>query len=324
MVARKVVFAGVAATTTTAVMAGIPTVTIGKDVRGKDVVMPLVGAGTWQFNDTVAYSSLCKAFEAGYTYIDTANGYGNQKGVGKAIKDCWKGTREELFVMTKIPGGLDKSETLAAHAENMEQLGLDYVDHVMTHYPADWDASPSRATPQRRQEEWLALESIYKTGAARSIGISHYCTNHIDDVLEFATVRPSINQVEYHVGAGDVNSVMEKCEKEGIFFQSYSPLCGPCTYEPEDSLINGKIVSAVAAKHNVSGAQVSLRWIVQQSLSGKKIAGVIPKSDSAKHLASNIDLFNFELSEDEMQTLSAVAVPAGFPGDCDVTLSVSV
>ena len=109
--------------------------------------MRLVGAGSWQFNDIVVYSSLCKAFEVGYTCLDTANGYGNQKGVGKAIKDCWKGTRVELFVMTKILGGLKKSETLAAHAENMEQLGLDYVDHLMTHYPADWDASPWRATP---------------------------------------------------------------------------------------------------------------------------------------------------------------------------------
>jgi len=300
----------------------VPAVTIGQDVNGVDVVMPLVGAGTWQYNDTIAYESVCKSFAAGYTFVDTANGYRNQRGVGKAIKDCWKGAREELFVMTKIPGGLDAAETLAAHKENMEQLGLDYVDHLMTHFPADWSASPDRATPQRRQEEWKALESVYKSGEARSIGISHYCSNHIDDVLEVATVKPSVNQVEYHVGAGDVDNVIDKCVQEGIFFMSYSPLCGPCDYEPEDSLINGDLVSRVAAKYNVSGSQVSLRWIVQQALAGEYVGGVIPKSNNAAHIAANIDLFGFELSEEDMRALSGAEKPAGEPGDCDVTVSV--
>jgi len=298
----------------------IPSVTIGLDVHGKDVVMPVVGAGTWQYNDTKAYDSVCKAFAAGYTMVDTANVYGNQKGVGQALKDCWKGKREELFLMTKIPGGLTTNETLAAHKQNMELLGLDYVDHLMTHYPADWAASSDRATPQRRQEEWKALESIYKSGAARSIGVSHYCERHIDDILEVATVRPSVNQVEYHVGSGDVDKVISKCEKENIYFMSFSPLCGPCQYQPEDSLINGKLVSGIGANHNVTGAQVSLRFIVQQALSGKHIGGVIPKSDNPKHLASNIDLFGFKLTEEEMQQLSAATRPAGFAGDCDVTL----
>jgi len=300
----------------------VPTITLGQDVHGKDVNKPLVGLGTWQYNDTVAYDAVCKAFDAGYTFVDTANGYGNQRGVGKAIRDCWKGTREELFIMTKIPGGLDTKETLAAHKENMEQLGLDYVDHLMTHYPADWSASKDRATPERRQEEWLALESIYKTGEARSLGVSHYCSNHIDDVLKVATVRPSINQVEYHVGSGDVDQVIGKCEEEKIYFMSYSALCGPCDYEPEDSLINGKLVSEIAGRYNVSGAQVSLRYIVQQALAGKYIAGVIPKSDNPKHIASNFDLFGFELSEADMQLLAGATKPAGLPGDCDVTVSV--
>ena len=88
-----------------------------------------MGAGSWQYNDTVAYESYCKAFAAGYTFVDTANGYGNEKGVGRAIKDCWKGAREDLFVMTKIPGGLNTSETLAARAQARTParvpLGLD-------------------------------------------------------------------------------------------------------------------------------------------------------------------------------------------------------
>ena len=115
----------------------VPTVTLGQDVDGKDVIMPLVGAGTWQYNDTVAYDSVCKAFDAGYIFVDTAWGYGNEKGVGQAIQDCWLGkgkAREDLFVMTKIPGGLDTEGVQQAHADNMEWLQLDYVDHLMTHF----------------------------------------------------------------------------------------------------------------------------------------------------------------------------------------------
>lgn len=301
------------------VAASVPRQHLGWDVENKDVWLPLVGLGTWQYNDTIAYEALCKAFAAGYTYVDTANGYGNQKGVGQAIRDCWTKSRDELFVMTKIPGGLDTSETLAAHAENLQQLGLDYVDHLMVHYPGDWSDTPERSNPARRQEEWLALESIYKKGEARSLGISHYCSQHIDDVLEVATVRPSVNQVEYHIGSGDLDDVIQKCATERIYFMSYSSLCGPCSYEPKDSLIDGDMVSSIGAAHNVSGAQVSLRWIVQQSLTREYIGPVIPKSNNADHIASNFDLFSFELTADEMSTLTLATVPAGYLGDCDVS-----
>ena len=101
-----------------------------------------------------------------------------------------------------------------------------------------------------RQEEWLALESIYKTGAVRSIGVSHYCSQHIDDILEVATVMPTVNQVEYHVGSGDVDHVMEKCRENKIWFMSFSPLCGPCHYKPADSLIDGDLVTSIAEKYN--------------------------------------------------------------------------
>lgn len=298
----------------------IPTISIGTDVYGNSVDMPLVGAGTWQYNETIAYESLCKAFhEADYTFVDTAFGYGNQRGVGKAIRDCYKGKREDLFVMTKIPGGLHVSETLALHQENLKQLQLDYVDHLMVHFPSDWSETPTRATPDTRREEWLALENIYYRGEARSIGLSHYCPQHIDDILEVASVRPSINQVEYHVGSGDVDGVIKKCRQHNITFMSFSPLCGPCQASPEDSLINGKLVSSIAKKHNVTGSQVSLRFIVQQALQeGSYIGGVIPKSNNQEHIRSNRDLFGFKLDHEDMQRLFAAQKPAGEPGDCSV------
>jgi diketogulonate reductase-like aldo/keto reductase len=297
--------------------AAVPTISLGTDIHGVDVLQPMVGAGTWQYNDTVSYQSVCAAFEAGYTFVDTANGYGNQKGVGAAIKDCWKGKREDLFVMTKIPGGLDHEETLAAHRENMDQLGLTYVDHLMTHFPADWGVTPERSTPERRQAEWKALEKIYNSGEARSIGVSHYCSNHIDDVLAVATVRPSVNQVEYHVGSQDIDHVIEKCKQEGIHFMSFSTLCGPCDItDPKYSLITGDLVTSIGAKYGKSGPQVSLKYSVQQGFA------VIPKSANPSHLASNIDLFDFELSDEDMAALSSATQPVASGGDCDVTAAL--
>jgi diketogulonate reductase-like aldo/keto reductase len=298
-----------------AAAAAIPSITIGNDVHGNPVQLPLIGAGTWQYNDTVAYSSVCMALQqkggGGYTFVDTAFGYGNQKGVGLAIRDCWEGKREDLFVMTKIPGGLSASQVSAAHKQNLILLGLDYVDHLMTHYPADWDAKVA-ASPAHRQEEWLALEEIYNRGEARSIGVSHYCEQHINDILQVATVMPSINQVEYHVGSQDIDNVMSVCKELGITFMSFSPLCGPCDYSPEDSLIHGELVSEIAVHYNVTGSQVALRYIVQQGIP------VIPKSNNLAHIQSNRDIFGFELSKDDMKRLSTATKPMAEAGDCAV------
>ena len=117
--------------------------------------------------------------------------------------------------------------------------------------------TPALSNPAMRQEEWLALEAVYYSGAARSIGVSHYCSTHLDDVMAVATVTPSVNQVEYHVGSGDVDHVMDKCAEIGTYFMSYSPLCGPCTYTPSNSLIDGDLVSEIASHYpGVTGSQV--------------------------------------------------------------------
>ena len=305
----------------------IPSISIGYDIQGKEVNMPLIGSGTGHYNDSVAYESVCKSFQAGYTMVDTAHVYGNQKGVGQAIRDCWKGPRSDLFVLTKIPGGLTREEVWATHKENMKELQLDYVDHLLTHFPADWQVSPERASRERRQEEWIAMQEIYLTGQVRSIGVSHYCPRHLDDVLEVSSiVTPSINQVEYHVGSGDVDHVIGHCHKHNITFMSFSPLCGPCTYDPKDSLVSGNLVTDIASRYeNVTGSQVALRFIVQQALDYKKapnvhpkIGGVIPKSSKLDHIESNRDIFHFSLSPEDMARLRLATKPEARNQDCSV------
>lgn len=112
----------------------------------------------------------------------------------------------------------------ALHTQNLQELGLEYVDHVMIHYPSDWDHTVTG--PTQRQEEWRALEGIYATMQARTIGISHYCPRHIWDIVAIATILPALNQVEYHIGSQDIDTVIETCTKFGITFMSFSPLCG--------------------------------------------------------------------------------------------------
>jgi len=196
--------------------------------------------------------------------------------------------------MTKIRGSLNTSEVWEAHQQNLKDLGLDYVDHLMSPFPADWEQTV--ASLKVREEEWLDLKAIYKTGQTRSIGVSHYCTRHLDDILKVATVMPSINQVEYLVGSQDIDNVMQYCAEHSITFMSFSPLCGPCKYEPQDSLIRGDLVTEIASHYSraqatndarsgaITGSQVALRYIVQQG------TPVIPKSNTLTHIKSNLDI----------------------------------
>ena len=131
--------------------------------------------------------------------------------------------------------------------------------------------------------------------------------------------------MEYHIGSGDIDHVIDTCRNNNITFMSFSPLCGPCQYNPEDSLIDGTVVTRIATKYNVTGAQVSLRFIIQQALfetnnttSSSVFGPVIPKSNNIDHIRTNMDLFSFTLSDDDMQLLKDTTRPPAEAGDCDV------
>lgn len=299
---------------------------IGIDVHGKDVNLPMSGLGTWQYNDTRAGAATTLALSVGYTLIDTAIGYKNQVGIAAALKASSR-PRDSYFITSKIPGGLSFADATTTLEQSLAQLEMPYVDLMLTHYPAAWSGVGGKAL---RQAEWKALEAFYKAGKARAIGVSHYCENHIADIMEIATVQPAVNQVQYHVGmapaathglnATDMpvpNTPAGQPSFKGIVYQPFSSLCGPCG---TTELIDGPLVVGIGKKYIPvrSGAQVSLRYLVQRGMP------VIPKSDNKAYLIENIDLFNWELSDDDMATLDALASPpvAGDPdgssGDCKV------
>merc|ERR1712039_921636 len=243
-------------------------------------------------------------------HVDTAYVYGNAKGVGKALQKA-NLERTDLFVTSKIPIGLNISATVAGMHQNLAELQVDYVDLMLIHIPATGAAA--------RQEQWLALEAFAKAGKAKAIGVSHHCKKQLQDVLAVATLPVAVNQVQYHVGMGSAGDDATDCkpwvQSKGILYESFSPLCGPCNATTGDNkaLITGSLVTGIGKKYNKTGAQVALKWLVQQRIP------VIPKSSNEKHIKENMELFDFELSTADMALLTQATVPAvgGGPSSTD-------
>jgi diketogulonate reductase-like aldo/keto reductase len=310
----------------------------------------MVGIGSWLYNASVAKETIKMALEVGYRAIDTAYDYQNSEGIGEALQEAFQSKeleRKDLFITTKVEGGLNSSRTFEEHETNLKNLQVDYVDLLLIHFP-DYISPQGDLTGSKkmRQDQWRAMEKLHKEGKARAIGISHYCRRQLDDVLEIATVKPAINQVEFHVGvrksllihslthslthfftqqqhtqmgSAGVNATDDRAylESKGVTFQSFSPLCGPCCMGDttgkctfNEDLITGEMVTSIGAKYNKTGAQVSLKWQVQQGIP------VIPKTNNKEHLEQNIDLFGWELSKEDMHTLtSATSPPVSGGGD---------
>jgi len=226
----------------------IPTITIAPTVE-----MPLQGLGTWEYNDTVAEAAVTAALDMGYTHIDTALGYDNQEGIARALKATSR-PRDSYFITSKIPGGQNHSAATASLDLALEQLGLDYVDLMLTHFPATWEGEGGK---EMRLQTWAALEDFVRAGKARAIGVSHYCIQHIKDILEVNTIPVAINQVQYHVGMGtavpNATDGIEWDWAHGITYESFSPLCGPCDGSDHWELINGTLVTSIGAKYNKTG-----------------------------------------------------------------------
>jgi diketogulonate reductase-like aldo/keto reductase len=300
---------------TASALSTIPTLEIAPGV-----MLPMAGLGTWQYNDTVAGEATALALTLGYTHIDTAIGYKNQIGIGKALKASSR-ARDSYFITSKIPGGLSTEEATAQLELSNKQLQLDYVDLMLVHFPASWGGVGGKA---KRQEQWKAMEAFQKAGKAKAIGVSHYCERHLDDILEIATIKPAVNQVEFHVGMGlqglDATDIpfpkkpTQQPSYKGVAFEAFSSLCGPCG---TSELINGTFATDIGKKHGKSAAQVSLKWVVQQGIP------VLPKTHKKEYMLENIDLFNWELTDSEMTALTAhvakgITLPAGGSGDCQV------
>ena len=249
------------------------------------VKMPLIGFGTFQITDKEeCEKSVVSAISAGYRLIDTAQAYGNEEFVGNAIKNCGV-ARDELFITTKLWfRNYEKAEAEKSLTESLKKLKLDYVDMVLLHWPYG-----------NVYEAWRTLESFYAAGKVRAIGISNFDVDRMIDLITFNKIKPCINQIETHLFCQRKNE-SEWLKKYGLVHQAYAPLGQGRANE----MFENKIVKEIAACHGKTPAQIALRFLVQNGIS------VIPKSVHTDRIKENIDIFDFVLTDAEMQALSAL------------------
>ncbi|GAB2697849.1 aldo/keto reductase [Paenibacillus thermoaerophilus] len=267
-------------------------VTLANGVR-----MPWVGLGVWRVEDgDVVINSVKAALAAGYRSIDTAAIYRNEEGVGRAIAESGI-PRDELFITTKVwnaDQGYDS--TLRAFEASMEKLGLETLDLYLIHWPM-----PKKG---RFKETWKALEKLYKEKRVRAIGVSNFQPAHLDALMADAEVKPMVNQVELHPRLAQ-RELREYCRRHGIQIEAWSPL-------GQGQLLEDPTLKEIAQKYGKTTAQVILRWDLQNGVV------VIPKSVNADRIASNAQLFDFELSAEDMARIDALDCGGRIGPDPDV------
>jgi diketogulonate reductase-like aldo/keto reductase len=248
--------------------------------------MPLLGLGVWQVPDGPdAENSVRWALELGYRHVDTAQAYGNEASVGKALRDSGV-PREEVFVTTKFYPRA-KSKDPAAEAErSLERLGIDQLDLYIIHWP---EGGPTWA--------WPGMQQAQERGFARSIGISNFSVSEIDTLLAEADVKPAVNQVQFSPWKYR-RALLEACSERGIALEAYSPFM--TGRKLEDST-----VGRVAERHGRTNAQVLLRWGVQRDVIE------IPKSQHRERIEANGQIFDFELTDEDMAELDALDETGG-------------
>lgn len=264
--------------------------------------IPIVGFGTWQIPDgQVAYDSVLAALKAGYRHIDTAAAYGNEESVGKAIADSGV-AREDLFVTTKLwnaDHGYDAAKK--ALDTSLAKLGLDYVDLYLIHWPNP--AAMRDNWEQLNADTWRAMEEAYTARKARAIGVSNFRPKHLDALLKTAKVVPAVNQI--FLNPSDMeDEVVAYNRKHDILSEAYSPLgTGKIFSIPE--------LKTLADKYDKSVAQVVLRWSLQHGFLP------LPKSVHVDRIKQNTELFDFELSDDDMKVIDGFHGVAGLANDPD-------
>jgi 2,5-diketo-D-gluconate reductase A len=258
--------------------------------------MPQIGLGTASLNDDKVAPVIVTAIEAGYRHIDTAFRYGNQRGVGKGIRDSVI-AREELFVTTKLDGEFQGNErALAGLDECLRQLGLDYVDLLLIHWPL----------PQRDEyiSTWKTFEKLVDAGKVRSIGVSNFKPAHLDRLLAEATIRPVANQIQLNPRITRPDHV-EYDSAHDIVTVAWSPL------GQGGDLLSEQTLVTTAATYGKTPAQVVLRWLNQLGVVA------IPRSSNPERLAQNLDIFDFTLTADEIAAISALDTGAEKRADSD-------
>ena len=259
--------------------------------------IPCIGYGTWQTpNGEVATAAVLEALKCGYRHIDTAAAYKNEQSVGEAIRLSGI-PREQIFITSKVWNrnrGYEK--TVAAFERTLSNLGTDYLDLYLIHWPAN--ARQFSDPDALNLDTWRALVDLYRAGRIRAIGVSNFKPHHLEPLMN-TEVPPMVNQIELHPGHSQSETV-EYCKKHGILVEAWSPL-------GEGRVLSDPTLRAIGEKYGKSTAQVCIRWCLECG------ALPLPKTVTPSRMAENADVFDFSLSDEDMATIAALE-GLGFSG----------
>ncbi|MEM7081366.1 MAG: aldo/keto reductase [Pseudomonadota bacterium] len=289
--------------------------------------MPCIGMGLWKLDNAQAADAVYEAIKIGYRHLDSACDYGNEKEVGAGIKralDEKLCTRDELWITSKLWNTDHRKEHVRpALNRTLDDLGLDYLDLYLVHfpialehvphdrrYPAEWLFDPTDSNPSMKidavplHHTWSAMEELVADGGTRSIGVCNYSSALMHDLLSYARIKPAMLQIESHPYCTQ-EPLLRLCKERDIPVTAFSPL-GALSYlqldmaSPHESVLKQEVVKAAALRVNRSAAQVVLRWGIQRG------TAIIPKSSKPARLKENLALFDFELTDKEMSEISAL------------------
>jgi diketogulonate reductase-like aldo/keto reductase len=282
----------------------VPTLTLNNGVE-----LPALGLGVFQTPPDETRDAVRAALDSGYRHIDTAAAYGNEREVGEAVQASGL-DRSEVFLETKIwISDYGYEQTLHGFEKSARKLGVDRIDLLILHQalPGAFD---------RTLEAYRALETLLADGKVRAIGVSNFMVEHLQRLLEHAEVVPAVNQIEQHPYFSQAD-VQAFGEQHGILAQAWSPIGGITFYRDGEhtSTLQDPVIGAIAEAHGKSPAQVMLRWGLQHGRS------VIPKSTKPHRIAENFDVFDFDLTDDELGAIDNLDTEQrGGPEPTDITL----
>ena len=248
--------------------------------------IPDIGYGTWLIKNEDACKCCLMALESGYRHIDTAQAYGNEVGVGEAIKAS-KLKREDIYVTTKVKAEIKNyKEAKESIDESLKKLGLDYVDLILIHCPQPWALfRGKRRFFEENIEVWRALEEAYKDGKAKAIGVSNFLIDDLENIMNNCEIKPMANQILCHIGNTPMD-VIKFCQENDIVVEAYSPIA-------HGRALDDKNIVKMAEKYKVSVAQLCIKYTLQLDTVS------LPKASSKEHIEDNMKL-DFEISEEDM------------------------
>lgn len=247
------------------------------------IQIPMLGFGTWQIeSEKQVIESVTYAFKTGYRHIDTAAAYKNEQYVGKAIKESGI-KRNEIFLTSKLwNSDQGESSTMKAFEKSLKNLDTDYLDLYLIHWPKG----------KKSKESWKIMEKLYKQGLIKSIGVSNFLKHQLEDLMQDTEIKPMVDQVEFHPYLVQPE-LHDFCKKHNIQSEAWSPLM-------QGKIMKIELLNQIAEKHKRSVAQIVLRWDIQMGVV------TIPKSVHPERIKENAQIFDFELSDEEMKAISAL------------------